>query len=68
MQSQGESNNLTDVHYKFVYRAEKRCKSSGAPAGAFPGAPPGPGWAWKGTNMDDFWSYPTPPTTKTKRR
>ncbi len=28
---------------ELVYRAEHRCKSKGAPAGAFPGPPPGAG-------------------------
>ncbi len=29
---------------EFVYRAENQRKSSGAPAGAFPRPPTGPGW------------------------
>ncbi len=45
---------------ELVHRAENRCESSGAPAGAFPRTPPGPGWAGKRPKIVDFWSYPSP--------
>ncbi len=38
-------------------RAENRCKPSGAPAGAFPRHPVGPGWAGKRPKIGDFLSY-----------
>ncbi len=45
---------------EIVYRTENRCKSSGAPAGAFPKPPLGPGWDGTRLNIDDFRSYPPP--------
>jgi hypothetical protein len=50
---------------ELVYRAEHRCKSSGAPAGVFPWPPPGPGWAAKRPRIGDFRSYTPPHPEKT---
>ncbi len=59
MQSQSGFNKSRGMDLELVYGAEHRCKSSGAPAGAFP-KPPGPGWAGKRPKVDEFRSYPHP--------
>ncbi len=45
------------VVLEFVYWVEDRCKSSGAPVGAFPGRR-GAGLGGKRSLIDDFRSYP----------
>ena len=47
MQSTREFKKPYGMALEVGHRAEHRCKSSRAPAGAFPRPPPEPGWAGK---------------------
>ncbi len=64
MKSQGCSTKAHGMALELVYRAANRCKSCGAPTGAFPTPPRGRIGRGKRPKIDGFRSYPPLPTTK----